>query len=291
MPTVMEGRKRDASVFLDDLILSPLPLSKRIRSSPGGGEDSARSSAPLLLNPPTTTDAFGSGCGGREETPLGCLRLVFPDVPPQVLEKVLEASGNDLDSAIKGINKLQSGSEGRNLGLATSKYLPDNGTNVTVSLEADYDGGLAAHTSLMENIPTDGSGWVDLFVREISTASNLADARHRAFKLLEILEKSIVVHTGSGPAESFHKENKKLEEQVEALLRENSVLKRAVAIQHERQKDYDEKSQQLQHLKQTVFQYQEQIRTLEVNNYALTMHMYRAQQNSPISGHFHPDVF
>ncbi|XP_073000906.1 uncharacterized protein [Typha latifolia] len=291
MPTVVEGRKRDASVFVDDLILSPLPLSKRIRSSPGGDEDSAHSSAPLPLNPPTTTDAFGSGCGGREETPLGCLRLVFPDVPPQVLEKVLEASGNDLDYAIKGINKLQSGSEGRDLGLTTSKYLPDNGTNVTVSLEADYDGGMAAHTSLTESIPTDGSGWVDLFVREISTASNLADARHRAFKLLEILEKSIVVHTGSGSAESFHKENKKLEEQVEALLRENSVLKRAVAIQHERQKDYDEKSQQLQHLKQTVFQYQEQIRTLEVNNYALTMHMYRAQQNSPISGHFHPDVF
>ena len=55
-----------------------------------------------------------------------------------------------------------------------------------------------------------------------------------------------------------------LKEQVEVLLRENSVLKRAVAIQHDRQKEYEEKSQELQHLKQLVSQYQEQVRTLEV---------------------------
>ena len=55
-----------------------------------------------------------------------------------------------------------------------------------------------------------------------------------------------------------------LKEQIEVLLRENKILKRAVAIQHERQKEFEHKNLELQHLKQLVAQYQEQLRTLEV---------------------------
>lgn len=55
-----------------------------------------------------------------------------------------------------------------------------------------------------------------------------------------------------------------LKEQVEALIHENAVLKRAVSIQHERQKEFDDRGQELHHLKQMVSQYQEQLRTLEV---------------------------
>lgn len=55
-----------------------------------------------------------------------------------------------------------------------------------------------------------------------------------------------------------------LKEQLTVVLRENSVLKRAVAIQHERQKEFDERSHEVQNLKQLVLQYQEQVRTLEV---------------------------
>lgn len=55
-----------------------------------------------------------------------------------------------------------------------------------------------------------------------------------------------------------------LKEQIEVLLRENSILKRAVAIQHERQKEFEDKNLELQHLKQMVSQYQDQLRTLEV---------------------------
>ena len=55
-----------------------------------------------------------------------------------------------------------------------------------------------------------------------------------------------------------------LKEQIEVLLRENTILKRAVAIQHERQKEFEDKNLELQHLKQLVAQYQEQLRTLEV---------------------------
>lgn len=55
-----------------------------------------------------------------------------------------------------------------------------------------------------------------------------------------------------------------LKQQLEALLQENAILKRAVSIQHERQKEFEERGQELNQLKQLVSQYQEQLRTLEV---------------------------
>ena len=39
--------------------------------------------------------------------------------------------------------------------------------------------------------PVDGADWVDLFVREMLSASNMDDARTRASRALELLEKSI----------------------------------------------------------------------------------------------------
>lgn len=56
-----------------------------------------------------------------------------------------------------------------------------------------------------------------------------------------------------------------LKQQLEALLQENAILKRAVSIQHERQKEFEEMGQELHQLKQLVSQYQEQLRTLEVS--------------------------
>lgn len=55
-----------------------------------------------------------------------------------------------------------------------------------------------------------------------------------------------------------------LKEQLSIILRENAVLKRGVAIQHERQKEFDARNQEVDNLKQLVLQYQEQLKTLEV---------------------------
>lgn len=55
-----------------------------------------------------------------------------------------------------------------------------------------------------------------------------------------------------------------LKQQLEAVIHENTILKRAVSIQHERQKEFDEMGEELHKLKQLVSQYQEQVRTLEV---------------------------
>nr|KJB66462.1 hypothetical protein B456_010G140800 [Gossypium raimondii] len=145
--------------------------------------------------------------------------------------------------------------------------------------------------SAPETLPVDGAEWVDLFVGEMMGASSVDDAKARASKLLEVLEKSISEHVAKEAAQSFHKENMMLKEQIQVLIQENTVLKRAVAIQHERQKEYQDKNNELEHLKQLVSQYQEQLRTLEVNNYALTMHLRQAQQSNSIPGRFHPDIF
>uniref|UniRef100_A0A804LE57 G domain-containing protein n=1 Tax=Zea mays TaxID=4577 RepID=A0A804LE57_MAIZE len=48
-------------------------------------------------------------------------------------------------------------------------------------------------------------------------------------------------------------------------IRENAVLKRGVAIQHERQKEFDVRTQEVDSLKEMVLQYQEQLRTLEAS--------------------------
>lgn len=52
-----------------------------------------------------------------------------------------------------------------------------------------------------------------------------------------------------------------LKEHVEVLMQKNSILKRAVAFQHERQKEFEDKHRELQQL---VSQYQQQLKTLQV---------------------------
>ncbi|RAL41602.1 hypothetical protein DM860_013136 [Cuscuta australis] len=65
----------------------------------------------------------------------------------------------------------------------------------------------------------------------------------------------------------------------------------AVSILHDRPKEFDERGKEVNHLKQLLAQYQEQLRTLEVNKCALAVHFKQAQQSNSISGHFNPDVF
>lgn len=42
-----------------------------------------------------------------------------------------------------------------------------------------------------DNLPADGAEWVDLFVREMTSATSVDDAKARAARILEVLEKSI----------------------------------------------------------------------------------------------------
>jgi hypothetical protein len=238
---------------------------------------------------------------------------------PQLLERALEASGDDIDSAIKSLNELclESAAVGD-----SNSVLP---AALKLSAEGVVNNGhldvLTENPHATENFQTNhhGSEWVELFVREMMSASDIDDARARASRALEALEKSIMERAGTEAVHNLHKvqptayarfihstctprqikqlcfaflqENVMLKEQLAIYLRENAVLKRAVAIQHERQKEFDERTQEVHSLKQLVLQYQEQIKTLEINNYALRVHLKQAQQNNSMPGRFPPDVF
>ncbi|CAL9060813.1 uncharacterized protein LOC135642033 isoform X2 [Musa acuminata AAA Group] len=273
--------KRSSSIFEELLHSTPPPASKRARcaSSP---------TASLRVSPSRASPSFDHCDGERIAAYLARLRSLFPEMDQQLLEHALEASGNDLDSTIKSLNDLRL--ESADFNLVSGVRKPENGNEMNAQLPTEVkENGVDA--AGIDVLPTDGSEWVELFVREMMNASDVDDARTRVSRVLEFLEKSIMARADGEALRNLHKENMMLKEQVEVLVRENTVLKHAVAIQHHRQKEYEERSQELQHLKQLVSQYQEQVRTLEINNYALTVHLRQAQQSSSIPGRFNPDVF
>ncbi|KAM7508223.1 hypothetical protein LguiA_018676 [Lonicera macranthoides] len=294
MSAVVCGKR--SSLFEDNIPSSPSPVTKRIRFS------NSNSNSPVRYSPPRTNAGSPSSFSSQSPFNLPSPRLLaldhliafFPDMDKQLLERALEECGDDLDSAIRSLNELRLGSV-ENMGSSAVKSGSAQEANVQFQTQgAGIDNGEVAppeNLSAPENQAMDGADWVELFVREMMSASNMEDARTRASRALEFLEKSICARATVEVAQGLQQENIMLKEQLQALVQENTVLKRAVSIQHERQKEFEDRSQELHNLKQMVSQYQEQLRTLEVNNYALTMHLRQAQQSNSISGRFHPDVF
>ncbi|CAL5440106.1 unnamed protein product [Camellia sinensis] len=231
--------------FFEDIPSSPQsssspPVSKRLRCS--------SSTSPVRFSPFSNSPSL-----------LDQLRARFPDMDNQLLERALDECGNDLNAAIKSLHELSLGYAGGNSDSAEeSNANMDKGSTTNDGVTAP-----PVDPSAQNYLQMDGAEWVELFVREMTSATSIDDARSRASRALESLEKSITVRAGAEAAQSYHKENMMLKEQIEVLLRENSILKRAVAIQHERQKEYDDRNQEVQHLKQLLSQYQQQLRTLE----------------------------
>ncbi|XP_061972503.1 uncharacterized protein LOC133694815 [Populus nigra] len=139
-------------------------------------------------------------------------------------------------------------------------------------------------------VPASGEQWVDLLVKEMTSATSVDDAKSRAGRVLEMLQKVISDQVTEEAARGFETENHALKERVEALCQENGVLKRAVVIQHEMLKEGEEKEKELKQFKEMVEHYQEKVRMLEVNNYALSVHLNQALQGNSLGGRCNPDV-
>ncbi|XP_009778098.1 uncharacterized protein LOC107766032 [Nicotiana tabacum] len=281
MSAIVCGSKR--SNFFEDLQSTPSspssspPVSKRIRCSPSSFSPPRSSSAATIY--------FSTPSSAIDH-----LLSVFPDMDKQLLERALEECGDDLDSAIKRLNELRLGSA-ENLGPLTGRS--DATQEIGSQILTQGNGGPipTEDSSAAKELHMESTEWVELFVREMMSASNIDDAKARASRALEVLEKSICARAKEATARDVQQENNMLKQQVEALIQENSILKRAFAIQRERQKEFEDRGHEVNQLKQLVAQYQEQLRTLEVNNYALSMHLKQAQQSNSIPGRFHPDVF
>uniref|UniRef100_A0A2P2MFN6 Uncharacterized protein MANES_06G047900 n=1 Tax=Rhizophora mucronata TaxID=61149 RepID=A0A2P2MFN6_RHIMU len=107
--------------FFEELttVTSP-PVSKRIRCS---------SSSPVRFSPPRPQTASNNNNYSFSSSPSSLssshlieqLAAIFPDMDKQLLEKVLEECGDDLDSAIRSLNELRLGSGDKNFGSPTVK--------------------------------------------------------------------------------------------------------------------------------------------------------------------------
>ncbi|XP_021736691.1 uncharacterized protein LOC110703229 [Chenopodium quinoa] len=251
---------------------STTPVSKKLRCS---------SSSPVRFSP------FSPPSPPPRSSLLDKLREAFPRMDHQTLERALDECGDDIDAAIKRLHELCLGSSEENPGSVNHEeaHVEQGG------FSAQQQAVPSADSSAQSNLPTDGAQWVELFLRETVGATTVDDLRSRIVKVLEVLEKSIRDSATAEATENYQKENMMLKQQIQALMNDNGILKRGIQIQHERQKEYDDKNQEVQQLKQLLPQYQEQLRRLEITNYTLSMHLKQAQQSSSIPGQFHRDAF
>ncbi|KAH9625039.1 hypothetical protein KSS87_020792 [Heliosperma pusillum] len=221
---------------------SPNPVSKRLRC--------ASSTSPVRFSL-SSSSSLRIGVFDR-------LKELFPLMDQELINKALEECGDDVDAAIKRLNELCLGSSD---GSASANHVKEQVGQGGSAIDGETVPN--GEPSAQNGLPADGTQWVELFVREMTSATSVDDARARAARVLEALEKSITANANAA-GEKYHKENIMLKEQIEVLMRENSILKRAVQIQHERSKEFDDKNQEVEQLRHLLSQYQEQLRGLEV---------------------------
>ncbi|KAF8050140.1 hypothetical protein N665_2038s0013 [Sinapis alba] len=197
------------------------------------------------------------------------LRTAFPHLQLTVLVKALEEHGSDLCAAMRSLH-----SEKRSEELAAAGE----------ETHAVAGGTFTDH-------PASGDDWVALLIREVTQSTGIDDAKLRATKVLEALEHTLSSRAREEARTKFQEEKVAVQQQVEDLMKDNTVLKRAVAIQHERQKAFEDANQQVDLLKQVIPQYQDKIRNLEMNNYALNLRLQQVEQGNPMLERFNPDVY
>eukprot|EP00262_Sarcandra_glabra_P020774 TRINITY_DN842_c0_g1_i4.p1 TRINITY_DN842_c0_g1~~TRINITY_DN842_c0_g1_i4.p1 ORF type:complete len:269 (-),score=54.92 TRINITY_DN842_c0_g1_i4:72-878(-) len=245
---------------------------------------SAKRSRCSHFDSPVRLSDFGFG----SEDKLSFLLHMFPTMDRELVETVLNTHDHKIDDAIKSLNAFCLGDvsvKNESLGLIANNPSVQDGENVHTSEKVEDMRN--DNLDFESRILTNGSSWVDIFVQEMTNASDLDDARGRATKILEAFERSVIAHSRV----SEEQQMALLKEQLQSLSRDNQILKRAVTIQYERNLEQGEKMREIQQLKHVISQYQEQVRTLELSNYTLNLHLQRAQGGSSISGHFQPDIF
>ncbi|KAJ6796190.1 Uncharacterized protein M6B38_222370 [Iris pallida] len=262
MPAGICGKR----VGSEDVFGSP-PSAKRSRCSPFGSPTGFPESGP------------------ESDSRISALLRMFPSLDRQVVESALDSNDQKIDDAVQALRTLCRGNDCR--------------THETLSVNAavtSNEGGISTQLfkenaeEFQNGCPEElrsVSSWVDLLVREIMSAAGWDDVRDRTIKFLEAFERSVLAHTTT----SKEQEIASLKEQLQCFLKDNHILKRGVAIQHERDMEREEKLKEIPHLKQIISQCQEQLRKLEMDNYALKFHLQRSQQSSSFPAHFNPDIF
>ncbi|KAK8959764.1 hypothetical protein KSP40_PGU001524 [Platanthera guangdongensis] len=260
---------------------------EEIFGSPASAPSTKRSRCSSYGSPIRLTE-FGFSA----EDKLSVLLRMFPSMDREVVESVLNSHDHKIDDAIKSLHALclhdnSVRHESVNVGSeveSDGNCIEDQVHNALVGVLAEVIHNADSNSKSKE---TPGSSWVDIFVQEMMNASDWSNVRSRAILILESFEQMVVANSTA----SKEQEIASLKEQLQCLLRDNQILKRAVTIQHERNLEFEEKAKEVEQLKNIINQYQQQVRMLELNNYSLKIHLQRAQETSSIPGHFHPDIF
>ena len=199
-----------------------------------------------------------------------------------MIEKVLAECGDDIDAAIARLGGLRLGASaaagGEAVGASRAQGGPEGAEPGSVA-----GGGAAAGS------PTSAEGWVESLVQEMLAAKDVADAKARAAKFLRAFEASTMERArasreGEGAGTAGHRG--------EDLVKENAILKRAVQIQSARLAEQGDKDKDIIKLREALAQYEQEIRTLQMSNYSLSVHLKQAQETgSVVDKNHNPDVY
>lgn len=258
----------------------------------GSSGSSAKRSRCSTFGSPVRSADIGSG----SDDPLSALLDMFPALDHELVKTIFRNNNNKIEDAIESLRVLSVGDavemnkspsiDSTTVGSCTDVFGQSMATCSQIShLEVEPVNDVQAAVDYVNM--TDGSKWVDLFVHEMTNARDIDDAKGRAARILEAFEEAITANSRAVKEVEYAS----LKEHLRSLLNDNQILKRAVAIQCERNFEQEEKTKEVQHLKLVLGQYQEQVRNLELNNYALKLHLQRAQESRSFHGHFPPDIY
>ncbi|XP_059463208.1 uncharacterized protein LOC132192039 [Corylus avellana] len=254
-----------------------------------GFEELFGSSSPTSCSAAKRARRSGSGSdfGSGSEDSVAALLQMFPDLDPELVTTVCTNHNNKIEDAIESLRSLAfTDVSARNKSQSLDSTFIDNCAGVPGQSTAAWGQMSDQRVEDVEDMrstadygnTSESSKWVDLFVHEMMNARDMDDARGRAVRILEAFEQSITAPSRA----SEELEHASLKDHLQSLLNDNQILKRAVAIQHERHLEQEERTKGVEQLKHVLNQYQEKVRSLELTNYGLKLDLQRAQ------GQFHP---
>ncbi|BDA50624.1 hypothetical protein COCOBI_16-3000 [Coccomyxa sp. Obi] len=241
-------------------------------------------------------DSPQKGAHSDRASTLAALRGLFPDMEEKVLADILDTCGDNIDAAIKRLGQLH----------LTAHCVADvpEATAAPANPEPSQDSKPGVDTAALpkadshasvspppENAegPQTPADWVEALVQQMAGAKDVDDARDRASRVLQAFEQAVLRQSARSQPDMTALRN-----HLNELSRDNHILKRAVAIQNTRmQEACGAKDAEISSLRSALAQYEQKVRTLELSNYSLSMHLRQATETGRgfDTGQRPPDVY
>ncbi|CAD7705403.1 unnamed protein product [Ostreobium quekettii] len=201
--------------------------------------------------------------GGSHARQSALLKLggMFPDVDEKIIERVLDNNGDNIEAAIAQLHQLR---------LSSSNPAEQQPVAHQQHLGQSTDSGPQCG-------PSNGSGdrlwpsWLDPFLKQFYESGEPAEAQARVARVLEEFENAIMAK-----CKNESEELAALNAELDKVKKGNAILSKAVSVQHSRLQELGTKDQEIQRMRDMLAQYQDRLRSLELSNYSLTMHLQRA---------------